>query len=71
MSRQGSGVLEVYQRVSCLRSPCLVAHAVAPVGVCETPQPHASAAADADVAHAPAADAVEQGSEPPWAVHVL
>lgn len=71
MSKQGSGVLEVYQRVSCLRFPYLVARAVAPVGVCVRLPPHAAAVADAEVVHALAADAVEQGSELPWAVHVL
>ena len=61
----------LYQRVSCLKLPDLAAHAVARVGADVTPQPHAAAVADAVVVHAPAADAVEQGPDLPWAVHVL
>lgn len=57
--------------MSCLRLPYLVAPAVAPVGVYATQQPHAAAVADVDVVLARAADAAEQGSGLPLAVHAL
>lgn len=62
----------VYQRVSCLRLLCLEDHAAKPAAFYVIQQQqHEAAANDAGAVHDSAADAVEQGSELTWAVHVL